>query len=82
VSNPVDLKRFDEATKHPYECRCDLCIEWWEDIGWGDADEEWPKCPTCGGRGTVNPLTPNLPQGFLCLSTTDCPNCEGSGECP
>lgn len=40
----------------------------------------WPSCPTCHGRGTVNPLT--APEGFFCVGTTDCPTCDGSGECP
>jgi DnaJ-class molecular chaperone len=47
-----------------------------------DDDHEWRDCPTCKGRGTVNPLTTGLPEDFLCLSTTTCPRCEGSGECP
>lgn len=38
---------------------------------------EWP-CPTCKGRGTVNPLT--APKDFFCVSTTECPSCEGTGE--
>lgn len=38
------LDRFDEASNHPYECRCELCKEWWaqvppedEEIGDDDA---------------------------------------------
>ena len=27
------LKRFDEASNHPYECRCELCLEWWQLVG-------------------------------------------------
>lgn len=38
------------------------------------------KCPTCNGSGTVNPLT--APEGFFCVGTTECPDCEGSGKCP
>ena len=38
------------------------------------------QCPTCKGRGTVNPLTaPNRPD-FFCVGTTQCPDCDGSGE--
>jgi DnaJ-class molecular chaperone len=36
------------------------------------------QCPTCHGRGLVNPLT--APKGFFCVSTTECPTCDGSGE--
>lgn len=43
-----------------------------------DQGPEW--CPTCHGRGTVNPLT--APKDFFCVGTTDCPTCDGSGECP
>ena len=28
-----ELKRFDEASNHPYYCQCDLCKEWWEIVG-------------------------------------------------
>lgn len=27
------MARFDEASNHPYECRCEICLEWWEQIG-------------------------------------------------
>lgn len=43
-------------------------------------DDGYPPdepCPTCRGRGTVNPLT--CPTDFFCVSTTTCPHCEGSG---
>lgn len=36
------------------------------------------RCPTCKGKGTVNPLT--APDDFFCTGTTDCPTCDGSGE--
>lgn len=26
---PDKLARFDAASNHPYECRCELCKEWW-----------------------------------------------------
>ena len=25
--------RFDAASNHPYECKCELCKEWWEKMG-------------------------------------------------
>lgn len=40
-------------------------------------EEEDEPCPTCHGRRTVNPLT--APPGFFCVSTTDCPTCDGDG---
>lgn len=45
-----------------------------------DPTEEWPKCPTCNGRGVVNPLT--APEWFFCVGSTTCPTCEGTGDCP
>lgn len=45
-----------------------------------DDGEDWPPCPTCKGSGTVNPLT--APQGFVCFVVTECPTCDGTGECP
>lgn len=26
------LSRFDEASNHPYECKCELCKEWWASV--------------------------------------------------
>lgn len=31
-ATPEEIKRFDEASNHPYECNCDLCKEWWEQV--------------------------------------------------
>jgi hypothetical protein len=39
-----------------------------------------PPCPTCKGRGTVNPIT--APKGFFCVGSVDCPTCDGTGDCP
>jgi DnaJ-class molecular chaperone len=50
-----------------------------EDYDYPDQDEiNLNPCPTCRGGGTVNPLT--APEGFFCTGTTDCPDCEGTGE--
>lgn len=43
-----------------------------------DEDEAGFRCPTCRGRGLVNPLT--APPDFFCAGTTDCPHCDGTGE--
>jgi len=43
-----------------------------------DPEFESIPCPTCKGRGTVNPLT--TPSWYFCVSTTTCPACEGTGE--
>ena len=46
-----------------------------------EADDAF-ECPTCRGTGYVNPLTPNLPDDFLCLSTTECPSmCDKIDHC-
>ena len=35
---PEQIARFDAASNHPYECRCELCQEWWAQMP--DEDEE------------------------------------------
>jgi DnaJ-class molecular chaperone len=50
-----------------------------EDYGWWD-DDPFEPCPLCHGTGLVNPLTPNLPDDYLCLGTESCPRCEGTGD--
>lgn len=45
---------------------------------WLDGHDPDFDCPTCKGRGTVNPLT--APAGFFCTGTTDCPTCDGTGK--
>lgn len=29
----AEQARFDEATNHPYECKCAICKEWWTLMG-------------------------------------------------
>jgi hypothetical protein len=29
---PEQQARFNKASEHPYECRCDLCKEWWANV--------------------------------------------------
>lgn len=43
-----------------------------------DGDDDFDECPTCKGRGLVNPLT--APDKFFCVGTTDCPDCDGTGR--
>ncbi len=38
--DPEQLKRFDEASNHPYECKCELCREWWALMPPEDDDED------------------------------------------
>ena len=51
-----------------------------EDDSYMEPDPEFEAvpCPTCKGQGVVNPLT--APSWFLCVSTTTCPACDGTGE--
>ena len=37
---PEQLKRFDEASNHPYECKCELCKEWWSLVPPEDDEDE------------------------------------------
>ncbi len=37
---PEQLKRFDEASNHPYECKCDICKEWRSLVPPEDDDED------------------------------------------
>jgi hypothetical protein len=37
---PEELKRFDEASNHPYECKCELCKEWWKQVPPEDDETE------------------------------------------
>lgn len=71
---------------------CDACQGWsssetgryclaCDDTGqiWVEIDEDdYFKCSTCKGTGVVNPIT--APKDFFCVSTTECPHCDGSGE--
>lgn len=39
MSIDFDQKLFDEASEHPYECRCKLCEMWWANVP-PEEDEE------------------------------------------
>lgn len=41
------LQRFDEASNHPYECRCELCKEWWAQVPPEEDEDDSPFCQ-CG----------------------------------
>lgn len=63
VLTPEQLARFDEASNHPYECKCEICKEWWklmgperegdEEVDCYDSSCDWCKAPliecTCDG---------------------------------
>lgn len=34
------------------------------------------------GVGKPEPGKMTAPKGFFCVGTTDCPTCDGSGDCP
>lgn len=43
-----ELARFDEASNHPYECRCEKCGEWWAQVPPEDDEpDDNPYC-ACG----------------------------------
>ena len=29
----MNINDFDIASNHPFECKCKLCIEWWDEVG-------------------------------------------------
>jgi hypothetical protein len=44
---PKQLKLFDEASDHSYECKCEICKEWWKKVPPEDDDPDdeymgWP----------------------------------------
>lgn len=39
---PFDQVLFGAATEHPYECRCEICLMWWENVPPEDCDEDNP----------------------------------------
>lgn len=43
-----------------------------------DEEDDFDQCPTCKGKGTVNPLT--APKDFFCAGVADCPHCDGTGR--
>ena len=43
IMTPEQLKRFDEARNHPYECGCEICKEWWAHVGPEDDPEDDPE---------------------------------------
>lgn len=38
---PEDQAKFDQASEHPYECKCDLCKLWWANVPPEDDGEEY-----------------------------------------
>jgi hypothetical protein len=31
--NDQELLQFMQASEHPYECRCKICYQWWDNVG-------------------------------------------------
>ena len=46
----AQLARFERASKHPYECRCPLCVEWWTLVP-PENETESARPPFIGQRG-------------------------------
>lgn len=74
-----EIKRFDEASNHPYECRCELCKEWWAQV-----PPEDDECPECGGEGYI---TAECFEDTCCCADPDeehgliaCPLCRAGGS--
>lgn len=44
---PEELARFDEASNHPYECRCQICLEWLASVPPEEEDAHPDNDPYC-----------------------------------
>ena len=67
----AEIAKFDEASEHPYECRCTLCREWWNSVpdeddqaikhcdcgAVPDENEKGGSCSSCGGHVEDEPIT-------------------------
>ncbi len=40
---PAELERFDIASSHRYDCKCDYCKEWWKAMPPEEEDEDEEK---------------------------------------
>lgn len=90
MSKAQELKHaVDQTEQDDWQCRtcsseaqensiyCMHCEMYWDDVDNGLFDDDYPEdeCPTCLGRGTVDPLTAD----HFCTSTATCPDCDGKG---
>ena len=81
----------DEGMAGPVYRVCGACAKKYDaqieeelrayDNDYDDYDDDYPdddfdECPTCKGRGVVNPLT----SPDFCTGVSDCPDCGGSGQ--
>lgn len=53
---PEALARFDEASNHPYECRCEICLEWWQNMGGPEHDATNQRRPHMTRRYHIYPI--------------------------
>lgn len=73
----------DPVTTTCPHCGSVLSIVTWECVR-GDAcpgaetPDDFDRCPTCEGSGSVNPLT--APKGHFVAGAADCPHCDGTGR--
>lgn len=55
----------------------DLADDYYEDEM--AEDDKGDICPTCHGTRYVTPLSKVHAKDFFCVSTAECPDCDGTG---
>ena len=74
----LSTEQFDKASNHAYECRCDLCKQWWAEVGPEDDDDDI-EVDTCLGCGrAIASATIEIVDGHVVQL---CHRCKG-GEPP
>jgi hypothetical protein len=61
----AERKRFDEASNHPYSCRCPACQDWWKQVGLEPDDDRRRR--TQQQRGAEQRMARENPDSFFDL---------------